>query len=177
MRPLLGLAKRDLLAICADEGLSFVVDPSNEDTTFHRVRLRRQVEAAAALGLDPPALLRLARRMARVDEALEAEVARKLADLRPLVEPGVWRAAIADGRPMAPEIFQRLIGHAVLHVSGAQRLPLEKLETLADAMRTALERAQPFRATLGGVLLALDGDGRLVVTPEGPRARGRPRRD
>ena len=171
VRPLLGLTKRALLAICAAEHLPFVVDPSNEDTTFHRVRLRRQAEAAAALGLDPPALLRLARRMARIEEALETEVARAMASLRPVAEPGSWRADIADVRSMAPEIVQRLIGHAVLHVTGAPIVPLEKLETLADSLRRALERAQPCRATLGGALLALDGRGRLVVTPERPRRR------
>lgn len=174
VRPLLGLTKRALLEICAAEDLAFVVDQSNEDTTFHRVRLRRQAKAAAALGLDTPALLRLARRMARIEEALEAEVARAMAVLRPVAEPGSWRADIAAARSMAPEIVQRVIGQAVLHVTGAQILPLEKLETLADALRAALDRAQPCRATLGGALLALDGRGSLVVTPERPRRRAAP---
>ena len=74
VRPLLTLAKRDLLTVCAAEALAFVVDPSNENPAYRRVRLRQQTHQAAALGLDPPALLRLARRMARAEEALEAEV-------------------------------------------------------------------------------------------------------
>ncbi len=177
VRPLLDMTKQDLLAICDAEGLAFVVDPSNEDPAYHRVRLRRQAEAAAALGLDPPTLLRLAGRMARAEEALEAEVTRRMAELRPRAEPGFWRASLSDADAAVPEIVQRLIGRAALHVTGARLLPLEKLETLADALRAALERRIPFRGTLGGVLLSLDGCGTLTATPEPPRRRGRPRPD
>lgn len=177
VRPLLDLTKPDLLAICAAGGLAFVADPSNEDPTYHRVRLRRQAEAAAALGLDRPALVRLARRMARAEEALEAEVARRLAELQPIAEPGLWRANLADGRAAAPEIVQRLVARAIHHVSRAGLLPLERLEALSDALRAALEERRPFRGTLGSALLALDVDGTLTVTPEPPRRRGRPRPD
>ena len=177
VRPLLDLTKRDLLAVCAAEGLAFSADPSNEDPAYRRVRLRGQAEAAAALGLDPPALLRLARRTARADAALEAEVARSLAALQPLAEPGLWRANLAEMPPAAAEIVQRLVGRAVLHVGGAERLPLERLETLADALRAALEARHPFRGTLGGAVLDLDDAGMLTVTPERPRRRGRPRPD
>ena len=176
VRPLLELAKLDLLAICAAEGLASVADPSNEDPTYHRVRLRRQAEAAAALGLDRPALVRLARRMARAEEALEEEVARRLAELQPLAEPGLWRADLAGMRAAVPEIVQRLVGRAILHAGQGGPLPLERLEALTDALRAALEERRPFRGTLGGALLALDG-GTLAVTPEPPRRRGRPRPD
>ena len=177
VRPLLELAKLDLLAICAAESLAFVADPSNEDPTYHRVRLRQQAEAAATLGLDRPALVRLARRMARAEEALEKEVARRLAELQPLAEPGFWRADLAVARTAAPEIVQRLVGRAILHAGQAGPLPLERLEALTDALRAALEERRPFRRTMGGALLALDGGGTLVVTPEPPRRRGRPRPD
>ena len=177
VRPLLGLAKRDLLALCAAEGLAFVADPSNEDPAYRRVRLRRLAGNAAALGLDPPALLRLARRMARVDEALEAEVSRRLAELQPLAAPAFWSANLSALRDAAPEIVQRLVGGAVLYVGQAEHLPLERLETLADSLHAALGSRRSFRGTLGGTLLALDCGGALTVTPEPPRRRGRPRPD
>ena len=177
VRPLLELAKPDLLAICAAGGLAFVADPSNDDPAYHRVRLRRQAEAAAGLGLDRTALVRLARRMARAEEALEQEVARSLAELQPLAEPGLWRADLAVARAAAPEIVQRVVARAILHVGQAGTLPLERLEALSDALRAALEERRPFRGTLGSALLALDGGGTLTVTPEPPRRRGRPRPD
>ena len=177
VRPLLGMPKRDLLAICGRRALAYATDPSNEDPVYHRVRLRRQAEAAASLGLDPPALLRLARRMARAEQALEAETARVMAMLNPELEPGRWSAVLVPVRTVAPEIVQRILGRAVLDVAGARQLPLEKLEVLADTLRAALDARRAFRGTLAGTLLALDAAGRLVVTPEPSRRRGRPRPD
>lgn len=177
VRPLLDCPKRDLLDLCATESLAFATDPSNEDPTFARVRLRRQAEAATTLGLDPPTLRRLARRMARVEAALELEVARRLAELRPVAKPGIWRADVAVLREAAPEIVQRLLDQVIIEVAGAGILPLERLERLADTMLAALQARLPFRGTLGGTLLAVDSGGTLVVTPEPRRRRGGPRPD
>ena len=177
VRPLLELTKRDLLVVCAAEGLAYVADPSNEDPTYHRVRLRRQTEVAAELGLDAPTLLRLARRMARADEALEAEVARRLIELQPFAEASRWRANLTLTPPAAPEIVQRLIGRAVRHVGKPEHLPLERLEVLAATLHAALGSQHAFRGTLGGTLLDLDDEGTLTVTPEPQRRRGRPRPD
>lgn len=177
VRPLLRLAKVDLLAICAAEGLAFLADPSNDDPTYHRVRLRRQTGAAAALGLDPPALVRLARRMARAEEALESEVERRLAFLQPVADQNHWRADLTGVRDAAPEIIRRLVGRAILHAGHAGSLPLERLEALSDTLRAALTQGRPFRGTLGGALVALDPSGMLAVTPEPARRRGRPRPD
>ncbi len=41
IRPLLGFTKAELVQICADSGISPVADPSNNDTDFDRVRMRK----------------------------------------------------------------------------------------------------------------------------------------
>ncbi len=63
-RPLLGIAKAELIAFCEARGVAFVRDPSNDDPAFARPRLRRLADTLAAEGLDAPALARLARRAA-----------------------------------------------------------------------------------------------------------------
>lgn len=177
VRPLLALTKLDLLAVCREAGLATAADPSNQDPAFLRVRLRAQAATAAGLGLDRPALLRLARRMARADEALEAEADRVAALLQPHSEAEVWRADLAPARQAAPEIVQRLVARAVAAVASPDHLSLEKLETFADALVAALHAGRELRGTLGGALLALEADGTLLVTLEPARRRGRPRRD
>ena len=177
VRPLLGLTKLELEAVCREAGLATAADPSNRDPAFLRVRLRAQAAAAAGLGLDRPALLRLARRMARADEALEAETDRVEALLQPHRETGAWRANLTSARHVAPEIVQRLVARAVAAVAAPDHLALEKLETFTDALAAALHAGRALRRTLGGALLALEADGTLLVTPEQPRRRGRPRRD
>lgn len=177
VRPLLDMTKQDLLAVCAAERTAFVDDSSNENPIFQRVRLRQQNEMAASLGLDRPTLLRLARRMARADEALEMEVTRRMAELQPAVQPGSWCANVSNAHLMAPETFQRLIARATRHVASAQRISLEKLEPLTDALRASLEARRPYRGTLAGTLLALDERGMLSITKEPLRHRGRKRPD
>lgn len=177
VRPFLDIPKRSLMAICTDRALAFVIDPSNENPAYHRARLRGQADAAADLGLDTPTLLRLSRRMARADNALEAETDRIMALLCPVGLPGRWCADLGPIGAATPEIVQRVVGRAVLAVAGPGHLPLERLEALADALRAALGTRRPYRGTLAGTLLALDAAGTLTVTPEPPRRRGRSRPD
>ena len=76
VRPLLDVPKAELVALCHAGGIEIVDDPSNRDPAYARVRLRGEAAALARLGLDHTALLRLARRAARAEDALEAEAAR-----------------------------------------------------------------------------------------------------
>ena len=69
-RPLLGFAKRELIAHCEAAGVAFARDPSNDDPRYARTRLRALGDALAAEGLDAPALARLARRAGQVEDAL-----------------------------------------------------------------------------------------------------------
>ena len=78
-RPLLGFAKRDLIAYCEAEGVAFARDPSNDDPRYARTRMRALVDALAAEGLDAPALARLARRAGQVEEALARQTGRRSA--------------------------------------------------------------------------------------------------
>jgi tRNA(Ile)-lysidine synthase len=52
-------------------------------------------------------------------------------------------------------------------------LRLDRLESAAAALHTALARREPFKATLGGMALHLDLKTYLSIQPEGPRRRGR----
>src|ERR1700678_708101 len=106
-RPLLGLAKADLVAYCEEEGVSFVRDPANEDPRYARTRMRALMAMMlAAEGLDALALARLARRAAQVEDALARETAAAEARLR-FVETGACEAATLFAEPT--EIVQRLM--------------------------------------------------------------------
>lgn len=65
IRPLLGRAKADLVAICAAHGVAPCDDPSNSDLDFDRVKLRQWLKSAPQL-LNP---CRAARSAAALDEA------------------------------------------------------------------------------------------------------------
>ena len=166
-RPLLGLHKAELVALCAARGVPFANDPSNDDPRFARPRLRQLGQALAAEGLDPPALARLARRAALADEALARATDAVEARLK-LVE--TLRCAAAPLAAEPAEIVRRLLTRAVANAGGADpaRLPLEAMERIAAEWLDAFAQGRRYAANVGGALIAFDGRD-VSVAPEPPR--------
>ncbi len=174
VRPLLGLRKAELVAYCRREGLATLDDPSNTDPAYARTRLRSDAAIWASLGLDTPAVLRLAGRMAEADDALEAEATRLEAIVGPWRAERLYRASFDAVRPAGKAVVARLLRRAIDHVvGGARPLPLARLEALSEAVAAALAARHPHGATLGGARIACSSDGTIEVTPEPPRRRGR----
>ena len=174
VRPLLGRTKTDLIAVCAAAGQAFVDDPSNNDAAYARGRLRAQAPTAARLGLDQTVLTRLAARMARADEALEAEAERCLGLLAVTHHAGGFAAPLAPLAGAKLEILIRVLRLAVASVAPEAKAPrLDRLESLAHALADALRTEKSYRGTLNGTRVALQRDTLLTITPEAPRRRGR----
>ena len=169
-RPLLGLAKADLVAFCEAEGVAFARDPSNEDPRWARTRMRALLRTLAAEGLDAAAIARLARRAARVEDALARQTASAEARLR-LIETGACDATQLLAEPT--EIVQRLLTSVVARVGGrkASRVGLEKIEALAAGLRQAHDAGRRFSANVGGARVRSDGKGTVRVEPEPARRR------
>ena len=65
LRPLLGLAKSELIALLVEREAAWIEDPSNDRLDFERVRLRAARDCRDQLQLTDDALALTARRMAR----------------------------------------------------------------------------------------------------------------
>lgn len=167
-RPLLGLAKRALIAYCEAEGVAFARDPSNDDPRYARTRLRALASALAEEGLDAPALARLARRAGQVEEAVTRQAEAAESRLR-LVETAACDARALFAEPI--EIVQRLLTAAIAKAGGRQasRVGLEKIERLAQALQRALARGAAFGANVAGARVRLNAKGGLRVETEPPR--------
>lgn len=175
MRPLLDVPKEALVAFCRREGQDVVDDPSNRDPAYARARLRAEAASLARLGLDRDALVRLSRRMARAEAALEAQAQHVEAALGPTRAPGAYRLDLSRTGDIEAEIFLRVLRRAVGAIAAPGRLVrLARLEALADALTTARGAGAAHHATLAGTRIVLAADGTLSVTPEAPRRRGRP---
>ena len=74
IRPLLGFRRAELRQVIEATGLAVAHDPSNEDESYDRVRIRRAL--ADADWLDPLALAKSAVNLAEAEEALEQYAAR-----------------------------------------------------------------------------------------------------
>ena len=168
LRPLLGVAKRDLVAACETRGLAYARDPSNDDPHYARTRMRKLAQGLAAEGLDAAALARLARRAGQIEEALARQTQAAEARLG-LIATGACEASPLLAEPV--EIVQRLLTAAIARVGGrdASRVGLEKIEALALSLREARSAGKRFSANLGGAQLRCDAKGSVRVDPEPAR--------
>jgi tRNA(Ile)-lysidine synthase len=168
LRPLLGVFKQELEALCDSASHPFVHDPSNENETFARVRLRKLSTTLAAQGLNAAALLRLGSRAARADQALSCCAARALREATLSRDENETRLDAQILRDLPVEILQRVLASDVLRLGEASNIRLERLERAAEALATALSRGSPMRITLAGASIELRRDS-VVLRRAPPR--------
>nr|WP_255607806.1 tRNA lysidine(34) synthetase TilS [Ancylobacter sp. Lp-2] len=165
LRPLLGVRKAELIAVCDRAGVGFVEDPSNRDTRFARARLRLLMPLLEREGLGAERLARLAERAARADAALEAMVSHAASELLDVTSPGAYRLPRAAFLDLPEEVGLRLLGRAV-RALGTEGVPeLGKLEALHEWIRTGGTGAR----TLAGTLLRATS--RTVIFVPAPARR------
>ena len=167
LRPFLNVPRARITATLAGLGRASIADPSNSDRRFERVRLRQLAETLADLGLSRDRLLLLGQRAARADAALDRAAEMAWARHR---MPGEQALSFSPGLfGEAQEILLRVLAKALARTVPDRVVRLERLEDLGQALSAARAQNEPLARTLGGVLIRLDGAGRLRLTPEGPR--------
>ena len=169
-RPLLTIAKARLIATCQERGWSYVTDPANTNPGYLRARLRGLAPVLAGEGLTPLRLARLAERMRRADEALDALTLSAIEACR-VWERGKTQYDAARLADEPEEIVVRFFAHVIAlgrdaeHEFGPVRL--EKIEALAGDFLRAVRGGLAFRRNVGGVLFSLrDGQLQLHSEPE-----------
>jgi tRNA(Ile)-lysidine synthase len=168
LRPLLGFRKAALESICARAGQSFFRDPSNEDESFARVRLRKLAPILAAQGFGQDALLRLGARAARADAALTHCAAETLERALRKDEASCVELDAATLCAAPPEILQRTLANAILRLAPVPALRLERLERASARVAAALTARKSMRITLADVSIEAIG-GRVRLRPAPPR--------
>ena len=166
VRPLLDMPKAALIAYCRKHGLAAIDDASNHDVKYARARLRELMPMLAAEGLDATAFSRLAHRMRRADEALQAETKRVLDHLGdgPTYVGGPLLDAPAE---IALRALAVLFARA--QPPGAPPVGLDQLEAIEAKLRGALNDKARARVNVGGAEMIASAQGRIAFGPETPR--------
>lgn len=169
VRPLLDLPKSRLIATLREAGVGFAQDASNADPRFTRARVRGLMPLLAREGLDARRLARLAARLRRADEAMEAAVTAAWERIVAQIS-GTGGVIIEAAAFLAlpHEIALRILGRAITASGDEGPVELGKLERLAAALRKATVGPMRFRRTLAGALVTSAG-GRITVEPAPPR--------
>jgi tRNA(Ile)-lysidine synthase len=175
-RPLIAVPKARLVATAHARGLPFVEDPSNSDRRFERVRWREAMPALAEQGLTAQRLGRLARRLARLDEAAARRASEVLAQVTVPegAAGGVLRLRFSALAAEPEEIVLRVLALALDAIApgGGRHGRLERLEDCVAALLAGSSAGIGLRRTLSGCVLSLGRDGILTLAGEGRRRRG-----
>jgi len=163
LRPLLDVPRERLTAFLRAVGVDWVKDPSNEDTAFARVRLRRMLPGLGGEGLTETRLAATARRMGRARIALESAATELLARAASIHPEGY--ATLSSGEVLAvpEEIGLRALARLLTCIGGGQHGPrLERLENLYEW----LARDEGGGRTLAGCRIARRRTGQVLVCRE-----------
>ena len=151
-RPLLNARRADLRAHLTQRGVTWVDDPSNEDDSFARVRIRKALAVLTDLGVDSAALADVSRHLADARTALDAQMfaaARAHAHVQCGAVAMNWQA-LCD---LPTETRRRLLTHTIAWINGATYAP--RSSAVAEVL-TALDDAGA--ATVQGCELRLKRD-------------------
>ncbi|WIY52210.1 tRNA lysidine(34) synthetase TilS [Devosia sp. YIM 151766] len=166
-RPLLDIEPAILAALVDEAGLVAARDPSNDDTSYERVRWRQLLPALAEEGLDSAVLSRFATRMAEADAALTEMAGPVFAELVGFDGFGAATLPLAALQSLSPAIGRRVLGRVLKIVGGRQKpRALGQVERLYDQIA---DHGLPRAVTLLGAVVRLRGD-RLAIAREPGRA-------
>ncbi|SMR71233.1 tRNA(Ile)-lysidine synthase [Aliiroseovarius halocynthiae] len=159
LRPLLTVGRDDLRGVLEANGQGWIDDPSNDDTRFERVRVRKAMAGLAELGLDRDRLVNTAGRMSDARAAL-TQAALAAADTCADVALGEVVIDHASYAALPTETRHRLLSAAIRFVASAVYRP--RYDALKEAEAQVLDGQ---RRTLSGCTLELK-TGQLIVGRE-----------
>lgn len=143
-RPLLDMRRTTLRQYLQDREIAWIDDPSNDDETFERIKMRKAFGVLEELGLSVEALSTVAQNMAKARRALDWYVFVAARDLA-RIEAGAVVFELRKFRTLPDEISHRLMLEAILWISGGQYSP--RRQSMIDVV-SAVQRGRS--ATLAG---------------------------
>ncbi|VAV87410.1 tRNA(Ile)-lysidine synthetase [hydrothermal vent metagenome] len=162
-RPLLTVPKDRLKATLRHMGQAWIDDPSNEDVSYTRIKVRNLLAESGIEGLSVDRMAGTAARMGRVQSllmSLTADLEREAVTCFP---EGYAEVAIAPLISAHEEIALRCLAALLRRISGGTYAPrLTRLEALYGRLRAGDFAGQ----TLGGCLISQLSDNRIRISRE-----------
>lgn len=140
IRPLLSQSRQSLCNELTLRGITWSDDPSNHDTQFDRVRVRKLMQT---LNITADGLMNTAARMRDARQVLEQETERAAREIANINLAGDVEILAKDFFALAPELRQRLLAHSLKFVASAPYRPrldglLRLLGNLEKGVKTTL---------------------------------------
>lgn len=167
LRPLLEVPRSELLTFLESCRVDWVADPSNEDESFSRIRVRQRLPDLEREGLTEVRLAATARRMARARRALEEATTDLLARAAAVYPEGYATASVKELLAVPEEVGLRALSRLLLCIGGGRYGPrLERLEGVYRWLGSGAGRAR----TLAGCKITRSAAGTMTVCREAAAA-------
>lgn len=164
LRPLLATRKSELLAYLKEKKQEYISDPSNENTAFDRVKIRRFLPQLAAIGISVDKLAKTAENMARARKYLRQETENFINTQCRIFPEGYATFTL----PESDEIALRVLARLLMRI-GCHDVPprLDELERLYAHLKSPKFKT----ATLSGCIVK---NGMSLLIFREPRAVDNP---
>ena len=153
LRPLLDVTRGELRSYLAEFPQSWIEDPTNHDTVYERVRVRRMLEAEPGLGRR---LLRFSKAMEKARAVLSRDTAIALEACVTLRPGPVFVVDLDALSAMPAPVCSHAMQILVAAAGGGEHLASR---ARIDAIVSRLSSGQAMRATLGGAVIERAGSG------------------
>ena len=149
LRPLLRIHRRDLRYYLQDRNISWIEDPTNEDTDFERVRMRDALRLLEPLGFGTDTLVEVANHMSKAREALDWQTFLEAKEIV-RVSHGAIVIELRRFRTLPEEIRRRMVVRALMWLSSGEYPPrraavLSALQAVNEGRKMTLEGCQIMR--------------------------------
>ncbi len=142
-RPLLEISALNLRNIVEKAKINPIIDPSNENEKYERIRWRKILPILADLGLDEQRLAIFSKRMARADKALKYycdEIFQKIVTIDSL---GILRIELLYFYKQVEEIQIRILQKSLRYIGGDEKpFALSQIEALLFKLTADLRFAK-----------------------------------
>lgn len=163
LRPLLSMPRGHLRDVCRAAGVQWFEDPSNENETFLRPRLRGFEDMLAAEGLTPARLASTLQKLADARDILQGATGAALAEVATLHDMGYAMLDLQKFLSLSPALARRVLSDLLAMIAPADYPPGHDLVArLYDALRADGFSGQ----TAYGCDISLLETQRLLVTRE-----------
>lgn len=156
LRPLLEVKKAELVEFLAVKNQDFVNDPSNENTAYDRIKIRKLLPELVKIGLTPERLAKTADNMARARQFLEQETDKFIQENCEISRDSVTIKNLPD----SDEIALRVLTHFLKSIGGSEVPPrLNSLKLLYNKLQQPACKPH----TLGGCIFKRNKHGIFIV--------------
>ncbi|WP_268247220.1 tRNA lysidine(34) synthetase TilS [Paramylibacter ulvae] len=161
LRPLLDYERQELRAYLTSKNQDWIDDPSNQETRFDRVKLRRILHDITEAGFSTHGMITTAENMKRARHFLENALANHAQDICEVTDAGSILIHKEKLCVAEPEMRFRLIAHCLKRISGNIYPPRLHALELVDAQVLLGEST-----ALHGCLIRQASDDRVEISRE-----------